>query len=177
MRNIKVSTDRNIKVFMTAASDHITGATGLTLTVGLSKADATTFSTITPTVTEISNGWYQLAMTGTHHNVLGDLAIHITAEGADPTDLQYEVVAYDSQSATTLGLSNLALLTDAIAELSADPGATPTVIGAIMLQYMAFRNQETVTATLRTIKNNAGTTILSQTLSDDGTTFTKAKVV
>ena len=64
---------------------------------------------------------------------------------------------------------------DTIAELTADPGATPTLQKAVMLAYMAIRNQGTETASARTIKNNAGTTILTAAMTDDGTTFTKGK--
>ena len=63
-----------------------------------------------------------------------------------------------------------------LTELAADPGTNPQLGRALMLLYMALRNAETVTSSARTIKNNAGTTILTQTLSDDGTTFTKSKV-
>ena len=67
--------------------------------------------------------------------------------------------------------------TTAIAELAADPGATPGgILKALMLLYMKARNAETVTATEKTVKNNAGATVLTHALSDDGTTFTKGKV-
>ena len=57
----------------------------------------------------------------------------------------------------------------------AAPSATPTLRNAIMLLYMALRNKETQTATTRTISNDAGTTIASSTVSDDGTTYTKGE--
>ena len=62
-----------------------------------------------------------------------------------------------------------------LAELTVDPTATPTAKDALMLGYMAQRNARTTTASADTIKNDAGTTILTATVSDDGTTFTKAK--
>jgi len=71
-----------------------------------------------------------------------------------------------------------ALTVDTIPELAqAQPPTTPTIVQAIQLLYMAIRNQETGTATERAIYNNAGTKIAKGTLSDDGTTFTKAKLV
>ena len=36
--------------------------TGLTLTIKICKANATTFTTITPTVTEVGSGWYSIEM-------------------------------------------------------------------------------------------------------------------
>jgi len=64
-----------------------------------------------------------------------------------------------------------------LAELAADPGATPSVDDAIMLLYMALRNQRDTTATSDEIHNNAGTPLLTATLSDDATTFSKSKYV
>lgn len=68
-----------------------------------------------------------------------------------------------------------ALNTDTISELGSIPGASPTFAQAIMLMYMALRNQATASTTQSTIKNNAGTTIGTATLSDSSGTFTKGK--
>lgn len=78
-------------VFMVDSTDHITGKTGLTLTITASK-DGAAFASITPTVTERGSGWYNLALTVSHTDTLGDLAGHITATGADPTDFIMQVV-------------------------------------------------------------------------------------
>jgi hypothetical protein len=88
---LKQSTARNRPVLMVASADHIAGSTGLTLTITASKNGAA-FASITPTVTELANGWYNLALTTTHTNTLGALALHITSSGADATDLLDEVV-------------------------------------------------------------------------------------
>jgi len=70
-----------------------------------------------------------------------------------------------------------ALGTDAIAELAQGiPTATPTIKQALMLPYMALRNESLTTATLLSIKNDAGTVITKSTLSDDATTMTKGKL-
>jgi len=68
------------------------------------------------------------------------------------------------------------LSVDTFAELSADPGASPTVVKALMLLYMALRNKVDITATAKKIHNNAGTAVLTKTLSDDGTTYSESKV-
>ena len=91
MREIKVNTASNVMIFMTASADHVTGKTGLTLTITASK-DGAAFASITPTVTERGNGWYNLAFTSSHTDTVGDLAIHITSTGADPTDLLLHIV-------------------------------------------------------------------------------------
>lgn len=92
MRILKQSTARSMVVFMTDSSDHVSGKTGLTLTITASK-DGGAFSSISPTVTELANGWYKLALTTSHTDTLGDLALHITAAGADPTDVAAQVCA------------------------------------------------------------------------------------
>lgn len=89
-RILKQSTARTVMVFMVDSADHITGRSGLTLTIQASKAGAA-FSTISPSVTDRGNGWYSIALTGGHTDTLGDLALNITATGADPTDLVYLV--------------------------------------------------------------------------------------
>jgi hypothetical protein len=85
MRLLKQSTAVDIVIFMTDSADHITGKTGLTLTITASKA-AAAFASITPTVTELVNGWYKLALTTSHTDTIGDLALHVTGTGADPLD-------------------------------------------------------------------------------------------
>lgn len=67
---------------------------------------------------------------------------------------------------------------DAIAELSqAQPSSTPTLATAVMLPYMAIRNKLDTTATAFEVHNDAGTVIAKKTLSDDGTTYSEAKMV
>lgn len=89
---LKQSTARNRMVLMVDSADHVSGKTGLTLTITASK-DGAAFASISPTVTERSDGWYSLALTTSHTDTLGDLAFHITSSGADPTDFDDQVVA------------------------------------------------------------------------------------
>lgn|SRR5678816_2351039 len=90
MSILKQSTARNRMVFMVDSTDHVSGKAGLTLTITASK-DGAAFSGISPTVTDRSNGWYELALTTAHTDTLGDFALHITSTGADPTDLVDQV--------------------------------------------------------------------------------------
>lgn len=92
MRQLKQSTAANVMVFMTDSTDHVTGKASLTLTITASK-DGGAFASISPTVTERGSGWYSLALTTSHTDTLGDLALHVTATGADPTDLLCRVSA------------------------------------------------------------------------------------
>ena len=67
---------------------------------------------------------------------------------------------------------------DTIPELAqAIPAATPTMRTALMLVYMALRDRLDVEAASLEIHNNAGTVIAKKVLSDDGTTYSEAKMV
>ena len=69
------------------------------------------------------------------------------------------------------------LTVDTNAELSALPGASPTILQLIQFLYQSIRFKETVTATTKTIYKDDGTTTLgTSTLSDDGTTFTRGEI-
>ena len=107
------STAFNRLIFMVAASDHITGLAGLTLTITASK-DGAAFASISPTVTDLGDGWYSLALTTTHTNTLGCLAFHITGTAADPTDFTDLVVAA-AGSAPTAAQVATAVWTDLLA--------------------------------------------------------------
>jgi hypothetical protein len=89
---LKQSTARNVMVFLTDSTDHVTGLAGATLTITLSKNGAA-FASISPTVTDRGDGWYSVALTTSHTDTLGDLVLHITATGADPIDLREQVFA------------------------------------------------------------------------------------
>lgn len=122
MRKAKQSTAKNVMVLMVDSTDHITGKTGLTLTITASK-DGAAFASISPTVTERGNGWYSVALTASHTDTLGDLALHITGAAADPADMVLLVEArsvddvlptasYTAPDNATIGL--IAVYTDSI---------------------------------------------------------------
>ena len=92
MRLLKQSTAANIMVLLVSSTDHVVGVTGATLTITASK-DGAAFASISPTVTERGNGWYNMALTTAHTDTLGDLALHISATGADPADILCSIVA------------------------------------------------------------------------------------
>lgn len=114
MALLKQSTARSRAILMIDSSDHVTGKTGLTLTITASK-DGAAFASITPTVTELATGWYKLALTSSHTDTLGDLALHITSTGADPTDIADQVV---------LDLPGIAQTGDNYARIGAPAGAS-----------------------------------------------------
>jgi len=73
-----------------------------------------------------------------------------------------------------------AIGTDTIAELSQGiPPITPTLKQAVMLPYMALRNETNTNkapSAFVKIKNDAGTVVCKAALSDDETTFVKGKM-
>lgn len=122
---IKQSSTTPICFLMILSSDHITGATGLTPTVTLSKAGAA-FASPAGTVAEVANGWYKLTPTSADTGTLGELLIHASAVTADPVDDRVRVVAFDPDAAANLGLTDL----DAAISSRADGAAYTTARAA-----------------------------------------------
>lgn len=108
---------------MTDSSDHVTGKAGLTLTITASK-DGGAFASIVPDVTERGNGWYSAALTATHTDTLGDLALHITAPGSDPSDVMCRIVAnIESDTFSRIGAPTGSSLSDDIRGIPIPPSA------------------------------------------------------
>lgn len=107
MRELKLSTAANVGILMIDSADHVSGKTGLTLTITASK-DGAAFASISPTVTDLGSGWYKVALTSSHTDSLGDLLLHASSTGADPTDVATRIIAVDKNDAVRLGLSGLA---------------------------------------------------------------------
>jgi hypothetical protein len=92
MALLKQSTAYARTFLMVQSSDHVTGLTGASVSVALSKAGAA-FAAAAGAVSEIGNGFYKVALTTTDTGTLGDLAFHCTAAGADPTDFVDQIAA------------------------------------------------------------------------------------
>lgn len=128
------STSRALVFLMVDDADHITGKTGLTPTVTIRK-EGGSFASPAGSVTEIANGWYQVAGNADDTDTLGSLLLHASATGADPVDDRYEVVAYDPL-ATSMGLNlakgtNLTGLNDIAATAIVSGGAITTSSGKV----------------------------------------------
>lgn len=105
---------------MVDSTDHVTGKTGLSPTVTISK-NGGSFASPSGAVSEIANGLYKIAGNATDSNTVGELWIHATATGADPTDTAYTVVPYDPFDSVRLGLTALPNV------VAAGNGGLPTV--------------------------------------------------
>lgn len=99
MASIKQGTTYNRAFLLVLSSDHITGATGKTPTVNISKNGAA-FAGAAGVITELSFGWYNIALTTADSGTLKDLAFHCTGASCDPTDFVDQVVALDPFTAT-----------------------------------------------------------------------------
>jgi hypothetical protein len=64
----------------------------------------------------------------------------------------------------------------AIPELTTDPGATPSWAQQAALQWMWLKNSSKSTSSKRFLRNAAGATVLSATISDDGTSYVQGKL-
>lgn len=88
--------------FMRDSADNITGKTGLTITLTLSKAGGA-FAAAAGTITEVSSGWYKVALTNVDTNTAGDLAYHATAAGANASDFTDQVITQQQLDAQHIG--------------------------------------------------------------------------
>lgn len=99
MYNVKISsTARPLFFLMVDSADHISPRTGLSPTVTISKNGAA-FGSPSGAVSEIANGWYQVAGNATDTNTAGVLLLHATSTNADPVDVAYNIVSLDPDTA------------------------------------------------------------------------------
>lgn len=97
VRIVKQSTAVNVRARLRSA---VTGrglpGAASSLVVKISKDGASSFTTITPTITDIGNGLYNIALTSSHTDTLGSADLYITANNCLPNDdIQLHVVAFD----------------------------------------------------------------------------------
>lgn len=101
----KDSTTHPVPFFVTSTADHITGKTGLTPTVTISKDGSTSFGAVSGAVTEMGSGWYAIAGSSSDRNTLGTAVFHVAPSSCDPADFSIDILAIDPFAAD-LGLTN-----------------------------------------------------------------------
>ena len=154
------------------------GSQGLLIVEGLSidTVEVTSTTTLTGAVTMPA---------GLTADITGSLSGSV---GSVTTKTGYSLAA--DQSGVTIGTvgtltghtnqtgDSFAIVTASLAEITdaTDIPTTPTPNQVLALLYMAERNNNTATATARSVKNNAGSEVLTATMSDDGTTFSQGKL-
>jgi hypothetical protein len=146
MRVIEQSTTPTILFLVVLATDHVTGLTGVTPTVYLSKSGSTaTTTTNSATAVDATNmpGVYKITLTATETNTLGDLWLRFTATGADQSDRLFVV--------ETATVSNIDAEVDAmVTAVAAIPTAPPaTVVLAAFQPNYAPAKASDVTITVK----------------------------
>jgi hypothetical protein len=105
------STSYPITFLLVTSIDHITGATGKTPTVTLSK-NGGAFGAAAGLVSEIANGIYALAGNATDRNTLGELRLHVTATGCDPVDMAVDITTGDPFASASVDLTPVTTVLD-----------------------------------------------------------------
>lgn len=174
-------TSEPLPFLMVDETDHITGKTGLSPTVVISKNGAS-FAAPSGAVSEIGNGWYKVAGNATDTNTLGPILLHATATGADPTDTEFQVVAFNPRSAAfgasdaTLANQNtiigyldteIAAIKSKTDNLPSDPADASDITASFV----------TVNSTLGTIVGYIDTEVAAIKAKTDQLTFTVANQV
>lgn len=116
---------------MVDATDGKSPKPDLSPTVTLSKNGAA-FASPAGAVSEIGVGWYKVAGNATDSSAFGPLVLHAEADGADPQDEIFQVVAYDPLDAAALGLSRLdAAVSSRSIYAGADTAGTTTLLSRV----------------------------------------------
>lgn len=88
------NTSEPLSFLLILSADHITGATGKSPTVTISK-NGGAFASPAGAVTELGSGWYSVAANAVDASTLGPLLLHATATDCDPTDDVFDIVSYN----------------------------------------------------------------------------------
>lgn len=144
-----------IVFFMADSTDHVTGKTGLSPTVTLSKNGAA-FGAAAGAVTEIGNGFYKVAGNATDSNTLGSLILHAEATGADDTDMILAVVTHNPYDVAEPG-DEMILSSDYNAAKTAATQASvdaivldPTIIASVAISAAEAAQVESGTLAIST---------------------------
>lgn len=152
--------------FMYDSSDHVTGKTGLSPMVVLSKNGAT-FASPTGSVSEIGNGFYKVAANATDSNTLGQLALSATASGADQATGGWNIVAFDPD---TVAVGAMVAYTQPTGFLAAVfPGtvaSTTNITAGTITTVTNLTNAATVGDFTATMKTSLNAATPSVTISD-----------
>ena len=105
-------------VLMVDSADHVTGKTGLTLTITASK-NAAAFASVSPTVTERGSGWYNIALTSKTLTISNNVLTYdaddltFTQDAGGFSNARYAVLYLNTGSA---GTSRLVAYNDLVSD-------------------------------------------------------------
>lgn len=127
------------------------------------------------TTDELKQLRYALGIDGTKvatsGGVTDSIKTTVNSLGFTGGDANSVVNSFSSAAQTTFKALVFAALGDAanqLTELSAAPSATPTVAQVLALINMWIRNERAASSTAMTLKNNSGSVIATQTVTDNG---------
>lgn len=93
MFNIKQSTARDITIFAHDENgDAVTGLSNASFTKRIRK-NGGAFAAMTVTITELENGFYEVPLTASHTNTVGELIMAFTNAGCKQINLMYDITA------------------------------------------------------------------------------------
>lgn len=126
------STIYPVAFFMASSSDHVTGVTGLTPTVTISKSDGGSWGSALGAVSEKGNGWYELAGNATDRNTLGTNILKADGAGADSAFVYLDIVSDDPFAIASSVWDEV--LTGATHNIQSSAGKRLRTIGATVIQ-------------------------------------------
>jgi hypothetical protein len=85
------STIFNKMFVLVSSTDHVSLVTGAQ-PVALISQNGLSFVTPEGTISEVGYGWYMIAYTASDTNILGTLALHVTALGCDDFDSVDQII-------------------------------------------------------------------------------------
>ena len=161
------------------------GATGLTVTVDvtrITRSDGTrTTHTTAGSGVEITapnaRGVYLFRVTDADLTLYDYIAVFITAGTADL--LHVPAVWARFSEGDTAVIAAIKLITDLLTAVYAEPTGAPAAnespLDKLAYLFAALRNKLTVTGSAKTFFDDAGASLWSKALADNGTTFTESE--
>ena len=136
-----------------------------------------TLTTYTGNTVQTGDSFARIGATGSGLTSLATQASVNTVDDFLDTEVAAILAAVDTEvAAIKAKTDNLPGATLAELPQAALP-ATPSMEQLLMALYMALRNRLDITASTKSVTNDAGTVIFKKALSDDGTTYSEAEAV
>jgi len=108
---VKQGVSGSVPFFMPDETDPWSGKSGLdtgVITVEYLRATDNGFNlVVSPAITELGGGWYRYSYSSSEVSIFGPVIFRFTAAGAKTQQVMLQVVAFDPNDASGLGLSRL----------------------------------------------------------------------
>lgn len=171
MAILKQSTVYTRTFLMVQTSDHISGITGATVTVNISKAGATG-AAAAGAVSEVDSthnpGLYKVALTTADTGTLGDLSFHCTATSADPTDFVDQVTTQilgDTLTANTTQLAGQTVTAAAGVTFPSSVSSPTNITAGTITTATNLTNAPTAGDFTATMKTSIGTAVAASAVA------------